>query len=223
MQLFAIPILKNRLAYYCHSTLPTTSRLVKLVEWNPTKEHLEHPLEKAILYHPSQITTTDIELSLKQLLDERVPYHRKYMIYSIYWVPIACAFGIVPFIPNIPLAYNLFRLYSHYKAYKGAQHLEELIKDQFIQYNTTEIIDDLIPYHSLTTSEQVVFPTELIESYKETSKLDTHVLDQSIPGVLDQNTLYELSNRFNLPTLNTELQRARNQILTSIFLNQNKH
>lgn len=37
MQLFAIPIVKNRVAYYCHSTLPTTSRLTKLVNWSNKK------------------------------------------------------------------------------------------------------------------------------------------------------------------------------------------
>ncbi|CAO3629702.1 unnamed protein product [Cunninghamella blakesleeana] len=189
----------------------------------PTKEHLEHPLEKVILYHPTQISSTDIEIKLKQLLDQRVPYHKKYMMYSMYWVPIASTFAIVPLIPNIPLAYNLFRLYSHYKAYKGAQHLEELVNNQTIQYETTNAIDDLISYNSLVSSDQVVFPNELIESYKKTSKLNTHVLDQHIPGALDQHTINELSHKLDLPLLNTELHRARNQILTSVFLEKNKH
>jgi hypothetical protein len=34
---FSLPILKNRWAYYCHSTLPTTSRLTKVVDWTVSK------------------------------------------------------------------------------------------------------------------------------------------------------------------------------------------
>lgn len=56
-----------------------------------------------------------IQQHLQNALENRLPYHNKYMWYSAYWVPVACTFAIVPLIPNIPLAYNLFRLYSHYK------------------------------------------------------------------------------------------------------------
>lgn len=55
-----------------------------------------------------------VQHHLEHLLQVKEPYHKKYMYYSAYWVPVACTFAIVPLIPNIPLAYNLFRLYSHY-------------------------------------------------------------------------------------------------------------
>lgn len=37
MRILVVPILKNRWAYYCHSTLPTTSRLTKFVNWTGSK------------------------------------------------------------------------------------------------------------------------------------------------------------------------------------------
>jgi hypothetical protein len=37
MRILVVPILKNRWAYYCHSTLPTTSRLTKVVDWTVSK------------------------------------------------------------------------------------------------------------------------------------------------------------------------------------------
>lgn len=37
MRILVVPILKNRWAYYCHSTLPTTSRLTKVVDWTASK------------------------------------------------------------------------------------------------------------------------------------------------------------------------------------------
>jgi hypothetical protein len=44
MRLYAIPIVKNRWAYYCHSTIPSTSRLTKTVDWASQKWEL---LDKA--------------------------------------------------------------------------------------------------------------------------------------------------------------------------------
>lgn len=37
MRLYAIPIVKNRWAYYCHSTIPSVSRLTRAVEWSSKK------------------------------------------------------------------------------------------------------------------------------------------------------------------------------------------
>jgi hypothetical protein len=37
MRLFAIPILKDKWAYYCHSTLPSSSRLTQWVDWSSKK------------------------------------------------------------------------------------------------------------------------------------------------------------------------------------------
>lgn len=37
MRILVVPILKNRWAYYCHSTLPTTSRLTQFVNWTGSK------------------------------------------------------------------------------------------------------------------------------------------------------------------------------------------
>jgi hypothetical protein len=37
MRLYAIPIVKNRWAYYCHSSIPSTSRLTKAVDWSSKK------------------------------------------------------------------------------------------------------------------------------------------------------------------------------------------
>jgi hypothetical protein len=44
MRLYAIPIVKNRWAYYCHSTIPSTSRLTRAVDWSSKKWEL---LDKA--------------------------------------------------------------------------------------------------------------------------------------------------------------------------------
>ncbi|KAI8384531.1 mitochondrial K+-H+ exchange-related-domain-containing protein [Radiomyces spectabilis] len=37
MRIVAVPILRNRWAYYCHSSLPSTSRLTQFVDWSSKK------------------------------------------------------------------------------------------------------------------------------------------------------------------------------------------
>ncbi|KAI8089100.1 mitochondrial K+-H+ exchange-related-domain-containing protein [Halteromyces radiatus] len=262
MRIFAIPIVKNRLVYYCHSTLPTTSRLTKLVHWSnkkwdelgnakedtwkkklhdkgndmmnrldyqewflkgiPTKEHIEKLPGKVIAYHPSDVTADDVEHNLKLILDKHLPYHQKYMKYSAYWVPVSCTFVVVPLIPNIPLAYNLFRLYSHYKAYKGAQYLEHLIDDGILQYQTSLDIDNYVHGDYLAHPEAIVFPDNLIKTFKTTSKLDLHMFDGDLPGVLNKQAIADLAQKCQTPSLELELLRARKQILATIFLSQHQ-
>ncbi|KAI8329928.1 mitochondrial K+-H+ exchange-related-domain-containing protein [Chlamydoabsidia padenii] len=262
MQLFAIPIVKNQIVYYCHSNLPVTSRLAKLVTWSnrkweelgdakedswkkklyskgndmmdkidyqewflkgvPTREHLDQTPSKVTAYHPASVAPSDIERDLKTILKEKGPYHHKYMMYSILWVPISCTFVIVPLIPNIPLGYNLFRLYSHYKAYKGAQYLEHLLDEGGIRYQTSENLDKTIHSEYLVSPQDIVFPDDIIHSYKQTSKLAPHTFDGDIPGALTKQTISELAHQCAVSALESELIRARSQILTSIFLEKHK-
>ncbi|KAF7728059.1 hypothetical protein EC973_006696 [Apophysomyces ossiformis] len=267
MRVFAVPILSNRWAYYCHSTIPTTSRLTKFVSWSnnkwdqlgtadpkswkrklfdhgnnlmnqldyqewflkgvPTKEHLEQQLEKACVYHPSMLKGPAIQDDLDLLLQHREPYHKKYMYYSAYWVPISCTFVIVPLIPNIPLAYNLFRLYSHYKAYKGAQHLQFLSYHNRLEYTPHEKLDETFNGCSLSSTSDISFPAEVSEAFKQPgSKPRLHILQKDIPGALSLETINELAHELELPALELELKRARFQILCEAahqrFNNRNK-
>ncbi|KAI8140873.1 mitochondrial K+-H+ exchange-related-domain-containing protein [Fennellomyces sp. T-0311] len=253
MRVFAIPILRNRWAYYCHSNAPASSRLTQAVDWSskkweqlgaaepttwkrklydrgnnlmnqldyqewflknvPTKEDMVASPEKVHVYHASLTSSFQVQKDLEQLLIEREPYHKKYMYYSAYWVPIACTFVIVPVIPNIPLAYNLFRLYSHYKAYKGAQHLRALDLD----YTPSPDLDRLLGSQTYVTDDQVTLPREVEKRFSESSKPNIQdLLQQNIPGVLDLEKITQLSHHFESPGMDVELQRARYQILAQI-------
>ncbi|OBZ88098.1 Uncharacterized protein C23H3.12c [Choanephora cucurbitarum] len=249
MRLYAIPILKNRWAYYCHSTLPATSRLTRMVAWSnkkweqldkaetdswkkklyvrgsnimnqldyqewffksvPSKEEVEKPLEKVWIYHPSLLDKTELDHELKALLKERIPYHKKYMRYSAYWVPLACTFAIVPLVPNLPLAYNLFRLYSHYKALKGAEHLKTLVDYGNIEYETDPRLDEIMDGISLVDPHELIFP--------DASKPDLVGLEQDLEGVLNPKDIRRLVEILDVPGLEIELSRARLQILKSIL------
>ncbi|KAI8335657.1 mitochondrial K+-H+ exchange-related-domain-containing protein [Choanephora cucurbitarum] len=244
MRLYAIPILKNRWAYYCHSTLPATSRLTKMVAWSnkkweqldkaeadswkkklyirgsnimnqldyqewffksvPSKEEIEKPLEKVWIHHPSVLDKSQLDHELKAVLKERIPYHKKYMRYSAYWVPFACTFAIVPLVPNIPLAYNLFRLYSHYKALKGAEHLETLLEYGHIEYEVDPRLNEIMEGIDLVHPHELIMPDADLVGLEH------------IQGVLNPKDIKRLVEILDVPGLEIELSRARLQILTSI-------
>ncbi|KAI7865264.1 mitochondrial K+-H+ exchange-related-domain-containing protein [Spinellus fusiger] len=263
MRIFVIPILRNRWAYYCHSTLPTTSRLTKAIDWSgnkweqlgeakpdtwkrklytrgtsimnqldyqewflksvPIKEHLERPLGVAKVIYPPSLSNVKIQDHLELLLKERVLYHKKYIYYSAYWVPLSCTFVVVPLIPNIPLFYNLFRLYSHYKAYKGAQHLQFLSYHDCLQYTESPEINSFIETGSLSSSHDIDFPLEQSDILEATPSRDTlDRLHKNIKGAIDLETIDKISQEFNIPLLETEIKRARYQILCEVAKNRFK-
>ncbi|KAF1801788.1 mitochondrial K+-H+ exchange-related-domain-containing protein [Mucor lusitanicus] len=264
MRLYAIPIVKNRWAYYCHSTIPSTSRLTKAVDWSskkwelldkaepdswkkklyirgsnvmnqldyqewffksvPGKEDIEKPLNQVLVHHPSILDGAQLESELKALLKERIPYHKKYMWYSAYWVPLACTFVVVPLIPNIPLAYNLFRLYSHYKAWKGAEHLESLSSYGSLKYVNDVHLDTIFDKKQLVSAEDIVFPSEIHEAFqKSPNKPDLVAMEQDLEGVLNSNNIKQLVEELQVPGLEMELNRARLQILKAIATERFKH
>ncbi|KAI9266902.1 mitochondrial K+-H+ exchange-related-domain-containing protein [Phascolomyces articulosus] len=253
MRIFAIPILRNKWAYYCHSTIPTGSRLTKAVDWSskkweqlgeaepdtlkrklydrgnnlmnqldyqewflknvPKKEDIEYSPEKVSVFYSTCLDGLEIEKDLQHLLDEREPYHKKYMYYSAYWVPVASTFAIVPLIPNIPLAYNLFRLYSHYKAYNGARHL----KSVSLNYVASPELDQILENQIFDTTDQVKLPDEIEKRFLESPKPNIQdILHQNIPGVIDLENITTISHHFESPGMEVELKRARYQMLAQI-------
>ncbi|KAG0301904.1 hypothetical protein BGZ98_007955 [Dissophora globulifera] len=91
--------------------------------------------------YPSALKETQVLDDFKALVAQRIPYHRKYMIYSALWVPVTSLFTIVPLVPNIPFFYNAFRLWSHWKAYQGAKHLDLLVKNGTIQFQPSDVLN----------------------------------------------------------------------------------
>ncbi|KAG0009461.1 hypothetical protein BGZ80_002372 [Entomortierella chlamydospora] len=91
--------------------------------------------------YPSSLKETQVQTDMKALLEQKIPYHRKYMIYSALWVPVTSLFIIVPLVPNIPLFYNTFRLWSHWKAYNGAKHLDSLMKDGGVVFQPSDVLN----------------------------------------------------------------------------------
>jgi len=67
--------------------------------------------------------------SVLQYLDDctsrAIPLHRLWFRVNAAFVPFTALLGLVPG-PNIPLFWNLFRVYSHWNAWKAAERLQHL-------------------------------------------------------------------------------------------------
>ncbi|KAF9360445.1 hypothetical protein BGX34_007769 [Mortierella sp. NVP85] len=119
-------------------------------------EHQEIFLKEVPFLYPSSLKEPHVQAEFEALLKQRIPYHRKNMMYSASWVPVTSLFTLVPFVPNIPLFYNTFRLWSHWKAYHGAKHLETLLKNGSITFQPSDVLNLGLPHDP----EFAVFFTE---------------------------------------------------------------
>ncbi|KIR54697.1 hypothetical protein I315_02578 [Cryptococcus gattii Ru294] len=98
---------------------------VKVSKDGQVLERIEIPLVLPKL--PNQEMPTLLP-KLHRFLLKRIPHHKKMMYRSILFSPVTWPFAIIPIIPNFPLFYVLWRAWSHYKAWRGATYLEQLIK-----------------------------------------------------------------------------------------------
>ncbi|GAB5591397.1 hypothetical protein Unana1_06297 [Umbelopsis nana] len=190
----------------------------------PIKEDLEHELTKVPVHYPSSLDSSVIKQHFLNAVDHRLPYHKKYMYYSAYWIPVSLSFGIVPLIPNIPLAYNAFRLYSHFKAYKGAQHLQYLISHNCLEFDVSSDLDRILSDVQLSSSKDLILPSTITAPFSATEptaaqtkpKPNLDPLHDDIIGVIDINTINRIAQECKMPGLEIELKRARFQILAKI-------
>lgn len=75
---------------------------------------------------------------LKEHLETRIPYHKKYMYRAMIWIPITLPIGILPVVPNLPCFYFTWRAYSHYKAWKGAEWLLQLVEKDRLEVKVND-------------------------------------------------------------------------------------
>ncbi|KAI9501924.1 mitochondrial K+-H+ exchange-related-domain-containing protein, partial [Coemansia spiralis] len=84
-------------------------------------------VNKVDIIVPDILSEAEVLNDLRSLAVTQEPYHKRWMLYCCYLLPVSSLFTLVPLIPNFPFFYNLFRVYSHYKARHGALHLQHLL------------------------------------------------------------------------------------------------
>ncbi|KAF9310883.1 hypothetical protein BG003_008008 [Podila horticola] len=109
----------------------------------PAKEDIPDSTAKTMvpIVYPSALKEAQVRAEFATFIEQRVPYHRKYMILSTLCIPVTSLFTIVPLVPNIPFFYNVFRLWSHWKAYNGAKHLDFHVKNGSIHYQASDVLN----------------------------------------------------------------------------------
>ncbi|KAJ1946583.1 hypothetical protein GGF37_001079 [Kickxella alabastrina] len=199
-------------------------------------------MTKMDIIAPSIIGQSEILQELRALAVMQDPYHGKWMKYCCYMLPVSSLFTLVPIIPNFPFFYNLFRVYSHYKARHGARHLLH-----FLDSGAYEVVHDselsrwytgaMTPAQSGTPDSHTVAGSS--ESVDVNHSLDRrspdrlsagssdhvnddfdrrtldsncHLLEEDPPLVTD-NDISNMASYFMLPSFEPAIRRARHQII----------
>eukprot|EP01027_Heterolobosea_sp_BB2_P006560 GEZU01009898.1.p1 GENE.GEZU01009898.1~~GEZU01009898.1.p1 ORF type:complete len:214 (-),score=17.34 GEZU01009898.1:371-1012(-) len=71
--------------------------------------------------YPSSLDERLIRRRIRLIANKRLKQHMYWGLASAALIPLSAALTIIPG-PNVVLAYNAFRLYSHYKAYNGMEN-----------------------------------------------------------------------------------------------------
>ncbi|KAJ1982810.1 hypothetical protein H4R35_000169 [Dimargaris xerosporica] len=143
-------------------------------------------LQTMAVHYPPLLDGSQVQAQLVHMVKERKPYHRRYLTLSCLWLPLSLSFGLVPLIPNIPLFYNLFRVYSHYKAHQGAEHLDWLLTNGHIE------LDAALP--ALASRADIFQATAL--------------------APLPEVVIHDIAHELAWPGVATDLLRAHNQVVS---------
>lgn len=109
------------------------------------------------------------------MIKERKKYHRKYLILSFGLLPFTGVLSLLPF-PNFLFFYNVFRLYSHYKAYNGSSILTA--KSERINFITSEELTNMLneTQDGVLLSRDKIKELEMLEDDNFTESLNRAVI-----------------------------------------------
>ncbi|KAI8999363.1 mitochondrial K+-H+ exchange-related-domain-containing protein [Gaertneriomyces semiglobifer] len=95
------------------------------------------------VYYPANIPQSHIENQLSAIVAKRAPHHQRRLMLCIIALPFSALFGVVPG-PNVPLIWNLYRLYSNWRALQGGKTLQRAKLEGRLEFigdtNTEEIL-----------------------------------------------------------------------------------
>ncbi|KAJ2791921.1 hypothetical protein H4R20_006804 [Coemansia guatemalensis] len=184
---------------------------------------------------PALLNEPEIIARLRSLAQRQEPYHGRWMKYCCYMLPISSLFTLVPVIPNFPFFYNLFRVYSHYKARHGAQHLLHLLDRNAYQVTFDPELNSWYQGamgQRLDSPDSRTLPgSECADSrgpdYSSTSRspaesdLDQSTIDCGDPLLEEQplitdNDIARMAAHFQLPLFESTIRRARHQIVAGL-------
>ncbi|KAF2503317.1 hypothetical protein BU16DRAFT_449143 [Lophium mytilinum] len=157
---------------------------------------------------------------LRQLATERQALHKKRMIGSIAAMPFSAPFMLIPVVPNIPFFYLVFRAYSHWKALTGSKHLQFILENKLLKPVPSSELDEAyaagLMYPTRELSRAAPLPTQ-----EQVDEISNIVGKQTNDGSEDVMVLQRwngklIAERFKLPEMEIEIERAVEQVETAI-------
>ncbi|KAH0369034.1 hypothetical protein KCU65_g3555, partial [Aureobasidium melanogenum] len=158
---------------------------------------------------------------LRRMATERQGLHKQRFWGSLIGLPFTIPVGLLPIIPNIPGFYLAFRAWSHFKAYYGSKYLEALIssKEPLIKMSPSKTLDTLyaagLIHPSREHARQAALPSEKFQEVAELVAQQTNN-DASDVMLLKRWNGKLLAERFNLPGMELEIERAVEQVQKNI-------
>lgn len=194
-------------------TMPalTTKRKNDIIE-GKEKVHVMFP---GLYLQPERVSVI-----LQKLASERQAMHKKKLIWSIVIMPFTAPFMLVPVIPNLPFFYVLYRAYSHWKAFNGTKFLEFLLANKLPNPTPSAELDEVytagLMYPTREISREASRPTrEQAEEIARVVHKQTHDDTEDVM-VLQRWNGKLIAERFKLPEMEVEIERAVEQVEQSI-------
>ena len=139
--------------------------------------------------YPSSIPATTFEREFTESLKEGIEEHGKWFKLNIWALPITLVLFIVPGTLNIPLYWNAYRLYCHWKAKLAGNYLLAHVEN-----------NPILPHGDLARSPIIFTPCKKLDAVYSMSKdrpLDVSTLDK-IPIIFQNDAELQKYLHFHL-------------------------
>ncbi|GAB7341381.1 hypothetical protein MBLNU457_7637t1 [Dothideomycetes sp. NU457] len=185
-----------------------------------SKSTVENAVMTKVLFPGRFLEEGKVTGLLARIATERQQMHKQRMVWSIVAMPFTIPVAILPVIPNIPLFYLAFRAWSHFKALNGGRYLEHLLDRKMITPTASPTLDQMY-------AAGLIHPArEVVRGAASPSETDTHevavkTLQQTNDDAEEVMLLRGwngklLAEKFELPEMEIEIERAVEQVEKSI-------
>jgi len=186
----------------------------------------EKDLPRIPLIHPTNLAQTTSPLShLQQLVEKRIPTHRKGFYLWMLLTPLTAPFKLIPIIPNIPFFFCVWRSWHHYRAYKASSYLESLLRQGAIVPEVNVGLDQIYENcrHRLSqassTGSNSNNPAGTTDAHgADTAKVKDGATEELI---LDREAVPDIGSYFDFPKgAESDLYRALEQTSNTLLKEQ---
>ncbi|SPN99631.1 uncharacterized protein DNG_02483 [Cephalotrichum gorgonifer] len=176
-----------------------------------------------LVFPGSVLGLGEAEKVLHRLGSERDALHRMRLMWCFIGMPITAPVALIPVIPNLPFFYLVYRAWSHWRAIKGGQHVQFLVKNKLLSLAPSPILDAIYASPKLQAAKLPPHPIVGDESSAEKASHDVKAEGGDAPeetaaGEMPEKILVtkeigrQLSEALEHPEIEVEIERALWQV-----------